>query len=192
MVEDGDEIASAAVMDSTANGFCTDRGFALDDKEAEAMAGRTSFHPRILGLGGTGEEICFTGGKKERFSIEGRGTGFCIGAGLVSDEIVEIDPLIFDLTHSDGRPISIPRDNRRSSPARGDMGSHRQVRRSAGCRGPKRRQAATEALARRNSSSVMPQEVWIATSMRPSKKKKALRLSASSHTRARKPSRAET
>jgi hypothetical protein len=55
MVEDGDEIASAAVMDSAANGFCTDRGFALDDKEAEAMAGRTSFHPRILGLGGTGE-----------------------------------------------------------------------------------------------------------------------------------------
>ena len=102
MVEDGDEIASAAVMDGAANGFCADRGFALDDKEAETMAGRTSFHPRILGLGGTGEEICFTGGKKERFSLEGRGAGFCIGAGLVSDGIVEIDPLIFNLTHSDG------------------------------------------------------------------------------------------
>jgi len=107
MVEDGDEIASAPVMDSAANGFCTDRGFALDDKEAEAMAGRTSFHPRILGLGGTGEEISFTGGKKERFSLKGRGTGFCIGVGLVSDGIIEIDPLIFDLTHSDWRPISL-------------------------------------------------------------------------------------
>jgi hypothetical protein len=50
MVEDGDEIASAAMVDGAANGSCTDRGFALDDKEAEAMAGRTSFHPRILGL----------------------------------------------------------------------------------------------------------------------------------------------
>ena len=40
MVEDGDEIASAAVMDGAANGFCTDRGFAFDDEEAEAVAGR--------------------------------------------------------------------------------------------------------------------------------------------------------
>ena len=71
MVEDGDKIAGAAVMDGAANGPCTDRRFALDDKEAEAVPGGTSFHPGILGLGGAGEEIRFTGGKKKRFSLVG-------------------------------------------------------------------------------------------------------------------------
>ena len=91
--------------DGAANGSCTNRGFALDDKKAEAMAGRTSFHPRVFGLGGAGEEICLAGGKKKCFSLEGRGTGFSIGAGPVNDGIVEIDPLVLYLTHGDRRPI---------------------------------------------------------------------------------------
>jgi len=105
MVEDGDKIAGAAVMDGAANGLCTDRGFALDDKEAEAVAGGTSFHPGILGLGGAGEEIRFTGCEKERFPLVGRSTRFCIGAGPVGDGVVEVDPLVFDQTHGDGWPI---------------------------------------------------------------------------------------
>eukprot|EP01036_Dinobryon_divergens_P039316 gene39316-51814_t len=57
----------------------------------KAVAGRA--HERgILGLGNAGDgETLFTGGKKERFSLEGR---------------VEVDPLVFDLPHGDGWPIS--------------------------------------------------------------------------------------
>jgi hypothetical protein len=40
MVEDGYEIASATVMDGAANGFCTDRGFALDDKICQLFFGQ--------------------------------------------------------------------------------------------------------------------------------------------------------
>jgi hypothetical protein len=47
----------------------------------------------------------FIGGKKERFSLEGCRTGFCIGTGPVSDGIVEIDPLVLYLPHGDRRPI---------------------------------------------------------------------------------------
>eukprot|EP01036_Dinobryon_divergens_P029862 gene29862-39027_t len=49
-----------------------------DKEEAEAVATRTSFRPGVLGLGNAGEEINFARGEKERFSLEGRGTGFCI------------------------------------------------------------------------------------------------------------------
>ena len=68
MVEDGDKIASAAVMDGSANSPCTDRGFAFFTgaltirRRKPWRAGRTPFHPGILGLGGAGgEEIGFTG-----------------------------------------------------------------------------------------------------------------------------------
>ena len=66
---------------------------------------RRSFHPGILGLGGAGEEIRFTGCEKERFPLVGRSTRFCIGAGPVSDGVVEVDPFVFDQTHGDGWPV---------------------------------------------------------------------------------------
>ena len=93
------------VMDGAANSPGANGGFTFDDEEPEAVADRTLFRPGILGLGGAGEESGFAGGKKKRFTLVGRGTGFCIGAGLISEEVVEVDPWVLYMTHGDRRPF---------------------------------------------------------------------------------------
>ena len=103
MVEDGDKVAGAAVMDGAANGPCTDRRFALDDKEAEAVPGGTSVVPSRdtrswWRRGGDPfhrmRERALPPRRTKYEVLHRRRTG-----------VVEVDPFVFDQTHGDGWPV---------------------------------------------------------------------------------------
>eukprot|EP01036_Dinobryon_divergens_P022603 gene22603-30873_t len=96
-------------MDGSANSPYTDRGFAFDDKEAEAVAGRT---PGILGLGQGRRSV-----SPEARTSASPGTGFCIGAGPVRSDPL---PIGFRAPEKGGLVLG----DRRSpgkSPAKGGM-----------------------------------------------------------------------